>query len=138
MAAIRSDRRLCVTVDYSELVEETDPRAAFLLVQAGGWITEGDVVRYGVTTDANDRVVIDGASQMEAKMAARPEDKMRAAPENKAVHVFEADEAGANADDADEWTLKSTPAEYLERYPDGPHADLARQILVAESDSGEP
>lgn len=28
-----------------------------------------------------------------------------------------------------EWTLKTSPEEYLERFPDGPNAELARQVL---------
>lgn len=31
-----------------------------------------------------------------------------------------------------EWPLKSGPEEYLKRYPDGPRADLARQIVAEE------
>jgi hypothetical protein len=30
------------------------------------------------------------------------------------------------------WTLKLTPSEYLERYPNGPNADAARRLLGGE------
>lgn len=30
------------------------------------------------------------------------------------------------------WTLATPPAEYLERYPDGPNAALARRVLGQE------
>lgn len=32
-----------------------------------------------------------------------------------------------------EWTLKMTPKEYLKRFPDGPNADIAKQ-LIGEND----
>lgn len=41
----------------------------------------------------------------------------------------DAEAPSASVDDA-EWALKSTPAEYLERYPDGKHADLARRLTA--------
>ena len=31
-----------------------------------------------------------------------------------------------------EWTLKTSPEDYLDKYPDGPNADLARQVLGLE------
>lgn len=33
-----------------------------------------------------------------------------------------------------EWPLKTPPAEYLERSPEGPNADLAREILARADD----
>lgn len=38
---------------------------------------------------------------------------------------------------APKWTIKTSPKEYLEKYPDGPNADLARQVLEAEDAAGE-
>lgn len=37
----------------------------------------------------------------------------------------------ATAPEAEErnWDLKLSPEEYLERYPDGPNSDLAREII---------
>jgi hypothetical protein len=40
--------------------------------------------------------------------------------------VFESDEAPV-------WTKKISPTEYLEKYPSGPAADLARKVLAAEA-----
>lgn len=33
------------------------------------------------------------------------------------------------AEEAPEWTLKTSPEDYLKKSPDGPKADLAKQIL---------
>lgn len=42
----------------------------------------------------------------------------------------------AASSDETEWPLERYgPAEYLERWPDGPHSVLARAILNAEEDS---
>lgn len=43
-----SDRRLYLTADKSEVVEEGDDKAAFLLVGAGGVVSEEDASRYGL------------------------------------------------------------------------------------------
>lgn len=48
--AYRSPVRLAVTAD-GELVEDTDPRAAFLLVGAGGEIPWDLAARYGLVVD---------------------------------------------------------------------------------------
>lgn len=74
-----ADRRLCLTADRSEIVEESDPRASWLLVAAGRQIGAGDVARYGLVM-VDGRVVAGGQKQ-----AAKPEDKMMAAPENKSA-----------------------------------------------------
>lgn len=113
MSALRADRRLYVTADWSEVVEEGDVRGAFLLAPEGHTIGADDVAKFGLS-EAKGRVVIG------TKAAPAPENKMVAPPENK----------------AEGWTLKLGPAEYLERYPDGKHADLARRILAAESTGG--
>lgn len=40
-------------------------------------------------------------------------------------------------DEGGAWTLSMSPEDYLERYPDGPNADLAREALSDESDEPE-
>lgn len=129
MATLRADRYLHVTADRSRVVEEDDVDGAWLLVSPGSLIGEGDVQRYGMYVSGG-RVRYDGCPRLPgdpaepapaSKQVAKPEDKMAARPEDKSA-------------DAAEWSLKTEPAEYLERYPDGRHAELARQILAAESD----
>lgn len=123
MATYIADRRLYVTADKSEVVEEGDPRAAFLLAGKGGQIAAADVARHDIGW--KDGKIIVGA-RAAAKAAQKAEDKMVAAAENKAA--FEKLE--------EEWTLKTSPEDYLERYPDGPQSDLAARILAAQEESG--
>lgn len=41
------------------------------------------------------------------------------------------EEKSSEADQAPEWTKKISPEEYLEKYPNGPAAELARKVLEA-------
>lgn len=107
MPALEADRRLCYNADGSALVEETDPRAARLAYPKGRFIAPGDVERFGLT-EKDGRVVL-------GEVKATP------APENKMVEAAE--------DKAEEWPLKTSPAKYLEKNPDGPNAELARRLL---------
>jgi hypothetical protein len=132
MPTLIADRRLCLTADRSEVVEESDPRASWLLVGAGKTIGSGDVERYGLT-EAEGRITWGAAPA--TKAAPKPEDKQAAKPEDKGASV---DEVGRpDEDDLPDWPLEMDPETYLERYPDGPNADLARQILDAQDSSGE-
>lgn len=125
MATLRADRRLYVTADRSQVVEEGDPRGAFLLIGEGGVIGEGDVMLYGLSMQGG-RVVCGGT-----KRAAAAENKMAAPAEDKGA--AQGDEAG---DALPPWTLKSSPADYLERHPDGPNAELAQRHCDASPASG--
>ena len=64
-----ADRSICLTADRTEVVEETDPRAAWLLVGKGGQLSDKDAERYGLL-------------DTEAKA-------ITAAPENKAIMAAE-------------------------------------------------
>lgn len=114
MGTLRADRRLYVTADRSEIVEESDPRSAFLLCAAGLNIGAGDVARYGLKLKQG-KVVYPGHG---LKATPPPENKMVSKEEDK-----EPDE------EVEEWTLATSPEAYLERYPDGPKAELARRII---------
>jgi hypothetical protein len=48
VAHFTTDRRLYVTHDLKRLVEEGDPKAAYLLAPKGGEITEQTARRYGL------------------------------------------------------------------------------------------
>lgn len=101
MATLKADRRLYVTSDRSEIVEEDDPRGAWLLAAEGRPIGPSDVERYSLSLK-NGRVYYDGAPGFpEAKQAAKPEDKMAAAPENKAAESPEPEEDDEGLDDVD-------------------------------------
>ena len=125
MASFPADRRLYVTTDRDAVVEEDDPRAGFLLVAEGNPVPAQAVEDYGLTHDG-ERVVIP-----EAKMRPPAENKMAAPAPTKAVNTSgpmgEVDED--QEEEGPEWTLDMDPATYLERYPNGPNAELARQVL---------
>lgn len=89
MASYIADRRLYVTADRSEVVEEGDPRAAFLLAGEGCQIGPADVAAHDLGW--KDGKIIIGA-RAKAKQAAKPEDKMAAAPENKSADTGDAEE----------------------------------------------
>lgn len=56
-AAMRSDRRLWLTAAKDMVVEDGDPRAAFLFAPTGGEILSQEVLRYDLTM-ADGRVVL--------------------------------------------------------------------------------
>lgn len=123
MATLRADRRLYVTADRSDVVEEGDVRGAYLLVAPGRNIGESDVAKYRLSVKGGKVVV------PEAKQAPAPENKMAAPPEDKSAD--EPDEV----EELPEWELTSSPAEYLEKYPTGPNAELAqRHVDAARTD----
>lgn len=93
MASYIADRRLYVTADRSEVVEEGDPRAAFLLAGEGCQIDSDDVTAHDLGWK-DGKIVIGAraAAKAAAKKAPKPEDKMAAAPENKAAGTDDSDE----------------------------------------------
>lgn len=116
MATLVADRRLYVSDDRSEIVEEGDVRAAYLLVAAGLQIGEGDVARYRLQMK-------DGKVWWpDVKAAPEPENKMVEAPANKA--------ADPEDEGLPDWPLKVSPAEYLEKYgDDAKNSALARRLI---------
>lgn len=60
------DRKLWLTADRDQVVEEGDSRAAFLFATPGDEVSDTDAKRYGL------------------KAAAKPADKQASAPSNKA------------------------------------------------------
>lgn len=75
----QSDRALYLNADRTEVVEEGDPEAAFLLVGAGSEIDDADAARYGLGSHA--------------KSAAKAEDKQVASPdEDKSLDSMTKDE----------------------------------------------
>lgn len=104
MATLTADRRLYVTADRSEIVEESDPRGAFLLVAEGLNIGEGDVAKYSLR-------MVDGKVAWPAatKQVPEPADKMVTAPEDKAVDEVNA--TGAAIEFADEHGLDLSDVE---------------------------
>lgn len=79
-AALVADRRLWLTADRAAVVEEGDPRAAFLLAGLGGEIHLTEVQRLGLG-------MVDGRIMALASM--ETEAKARPASANKARHKGE-------------------------------------------------
>ncbi|MDK1104294.1 MAG: hypothetical protein QGD93_11895, partial [Actinomycetota bacterium] len=59
-----ADRRLYVTVDKDQVVEEGDDRGAWLLYAVGRVIGAGDVKRFDMEEDDFGRVVYDGCPRL--------------------------------------------------------------------------
>lgn len=63
VAAMRADRRLCLTADRTRVVEAGDAAAAFLFAPAGDVISSEDAARYQLTLDANGYIVLPGTGE---------------------------------------------------------------------------
>jgi len=85
MPAYKADRRLYITADKSECVEEADPRAAFLLAAVGRNINAGSVAQYGLWVDRGGKINL--KPKAEPKQAAKLEDKQAPKLEDKAAKV---------------------------------------------------
>lgn len=123
VTGIVSDRRLYLTVDKAEVVEDGDPRAAFLFATPGVEIAAGDVERLGLSAEGG-KVVLAASAEAGSDDPPQAND-----PPTDPVDEGEAD--------AIEWTLKTSPEEYLEKHPDGPNAELARSVLAARGSDGD-
>lgn len=116
-----ADRPICFTADHSQMVEETDPRAAFLAYAKGKFISPGDVEKYGLK-HRDGRVILSDKSVAEAES----KDVLEAA-EKAADAPAEDDEAPAP-----EWPLSVSPEDYLARYgDDAKNSALARAVIEA-------
>lgn len=80
--AIIVDRRLFLTADKDELVEENDPRAAFLWAGKGGEVSEDEAERLGYTDGTAKPEDEPSGSGLEIKQEDPPEDKAVKAPES--------------------------------------------------------
>lgn len=86
-----SDRRLYLTSDKEQVVEDGDPRAAFLFATEGFEIQAVEVERYGLTS-VDGRVVIHGATP-----AAAAEPKTSVEGEVPAAEAPSTDEGATEA-----------------------------------------
>ena len=86
-----ADRRLWLTADQSEAVEDGDPKSAFLLVAPGQSMSRALAEELGVipepvpeaTTEPEVDEEVKEAVKSEDKQLAKPEDKQRAKPATK-------------------------------------------------------
>lgn len=93
--AFVADRRLCLTQDKSRVVEEGDPSSAWLLVPAGGEVSEEAAKAYGLTVQ-DGKVVLPGTSAPPEKQEEKPPDgeKSREKTEDKAAKKGEDKSSG--------------------------------------------
>lgn len=63
--------------------------------------------------------------------------KVRAEALRELGAALEAPEVAEEKDIDPRWDLKSSPEDYLEQYPDGPNAALAREILGLDPAEGD-
>lgn len=68
MTLFTADRRLYLTADRKHVVEDGDPKAAFLLLPKGGEMSDGEAKKFGLE-----------------KAIAKPQDKAIAQPQDKAI-----------------------------------------------------
>ena len=160
MTHLIADRRLYVTVDRDQVVEEGDPNGAWLLYAVGRVIGAGDVKRFDMEEDDFGRVVYDGCPRLrppEAKVIEELQEDEDGEGATGRVLKFGGDKAAeeeeitgtidgsglvepTDADDSDrnrpvpEWPGRTSPEKYIELYPTGPKAELANEIIAAKND----
>ena len=74
-----ADRRLWLTADKSEAVEDGDPKSAFLLIAPGQSMSRAWAQELGVIPQAK----VESESDEEVKEAPKPDDKEKAKTEDK-------------------------------------------------------
>lgn len=137
MAALKADRRLAFNADRTVVVEQDDPKAAYLAYPAGSTISDGDVKAYGLKAK-DGLVVLSGkeAPEVVVKDVEAPAMKAVEAPTAKDVEAPAEKAVEAPAEKPDKppkWTLKTSPEAYIERYgKDGPNSDLAHAVIEAK------
>ena len=126
MQKLTADRRLYVTAKKDRVVEEGDPRGAWLLYPAGRAIGAGDVERYGLDADEFGRVVYDGSPKL-------PDPE----PQEEEATEKEPDDSDRNNEPVPEWPGRTSPEAYLKRYPTGPKAELAAAVIAAQDNGAD-
>ena len=83
MAGFRSDKRLYLNADKSKVVEEDDPKAAYLLVGKGGTVTEEDAKKYNLKAPKQTEVTEVPVEEAESKQEPAPANKAESMPKDK-------------------------------------------------------
>ncbi len=168
MKKLISDRRLWLTEDGDQVVEEGDEDARFLLSGEGGTISAVEVERLELTLKKGRVRYPGGPKAKELGKPGKGEERAEKVTEPEKPLVFGGDKTGgappidpppeasaakgetpgegqaAGADDSDrneaealplpEWKLKTSPAEYIEKWPGGKNAELAQRHIDAGAD----
>ena len=152
MASLRADRRLYETPEKDAIVEEGDVRGRWLIAGIGSTIGASDVEKYGLSMKGG-RVRYEGAPGFadlpKVKEASKPEDKAATEHEDKRLTFGGVEDGDAASTDtvtleaaedfdqnkpAPEWLGRTSPEKYLERYPTGPRAKFAAEVIAAKDD----
>ena len=153
MKKLTADRRLWLTAEKDQVVEEGDGEAAFLLAGAGRTIPVAEVERLELV-DVDGRIVYPDGPTAEELQAAEERAKRRGGVKLEEVEEEISEDAPGKVltfgggedspDDSDrndeappEWTGRMSPKAYLKRYPAGPKAELARAVIAAQDDGAD-
>lgn len=93
-------------------------------VKIGGWTWKGTTYKKGDPVDAPAAQIT--AWTQRGLVAVLETGAEVSSGVERAVAEPVAEKATAEPDGPEKWTLTMGPEEYLERFPDGPNADLAR------------
>ncbi len=141
MKNLVTDRRLWLTAGEDRVVEDGDPAAAFLLVGHAGRTIPADVAARLELDVVDGRIVYPGAPDIEGAQGAGEtdeEDEPKTHRFGGSTDAAEEEEAEAEEEAEEEleavpdWPDRVGPEAYLERYPTGPKAELARAVIAAE------
>ena len=146
MKNLITDRRLWLTADRDHVVEDGDPEAAFLLVGCAGRTIPGDVASRLELQIVDGRIVYPGSPAFEEAEEAKAEEVEEEEDDGGKVLKFgegadggsdfaeDPDDSDRNDEPTPEWPGRTSPEKYLELYPTGPKAELARAVIAAKDD----
>lgn len=141
MKNLKADRRLMLTAKKDQVVEEGDPRAAFLLAAPGRVISGAEAKRLGLEVEDGRIGYPEGPAIKEGRAAVMAAEELEEEEASGKVLYFgggdSSDDSDRNDEAPPEWTDRRSPEKYLELYPDGPNADLARSVIAAQEDGAD-
>lgn len=130
---LTADRRLYVNADRTKLVEEGDPEGSWLLYAVGRKIGQGDADRYGLEPDKFGRVTYEGCPTLPAPELPTESKKKAKSKKTETEPAAEggADDSDRNKGEVPTWPGRTSADKYLELYPTGPKAELAKAVIAA-------
>lgn len=145
MKKLTADRRLWLTAEKDQVVEEGDGLAAFLLAGVGRTIPAAEAKRLKLKLARGRIVYPDGPAVEELQEEEDTgEDTAEETSEDAPGKVFTFGGGEDSSDDSDrndeappEWPGRTSPKTYLRLYPTGPKAELARAVIAAQDDGAD-
>jgi hypothetical protein len=132
-----TDRRLWLTADRDQVVEDGDPAAAFLLVAGAGRTISADAVSGLELQVVDGRLAYPGSPDFEEAEEAEGEAEEVEAEAAGVVLRFGEGQGAGNSDrniEVPDWPGRRSPEAYLRQYPTGPKAELAAAVIAARDD----